>query len=408
MTQRQNRPASPVSPYGAETFDLDDFDGGGAHLELESAQGSLYQDQVVGEAPQAEPWPTGISPEPGQYEIDPGTVDVVAGYGRVPRVLLDTPLYAFTVVQRRLSLKRRVRELQLEFLRSEEERDERLARLAEEHHLALAGLDGFRRVLAPLQSIQELATERRAELKAGQAQSQAELARFDAELEQATELGKQAASKLAEEVAVFEARERDHQRAVARLKRIHIERRAIAEAAKQAAPPGTPLEKVLLSPEQSAKLSRLEGETSAAEAEVEATKRELEAAQKNRTLAQSAVDAQGSARARIERSKQKARQGWEAQISTQKKGVGAAEQQRRDALLAVSRQVLATRALPLDEATLDALRAFDAKIDRLGREIELHALALAAYDRTRFRQGIQFPLAALGGLLVLIFLFTLL
>ena len=346
-------------------------------------------------------WPTGRAPDAETLTIDPVEVAILADYGSAPHSIHLTPVYAYRVFTRQRELKQQLASLSAERDRAELERESTLAELARTVRPIAEQLDGFRRFFTPLIELEQVASQRGQALSSINAELGAHSNTFDAELTQIAEQIN--AQQVLEQAAarVHAEREQLAQRAEAKLKRVHIEIRAVTHVAEQKlGPQGGQIPE----PEAS-QLVALKQRAEGIQPEVAQAKAELEQAKLGLGQARGKLDALRQAERVTARKKQAVGERYHKELHTRSASLSEGEAQQRAALAEVGRAVLAARgSVPVDASWLERVRASSERADRLIFKSETQRRALDAYDRTRVTQGVRLACTALALVVVLLVL----
>ncbi len=346
-------------------------------------------------------WPSGRAPDAETLTIDPIEVAILADYGAAPHSAHLTPAYAYRVFTRQRELKQQLASLCTERDRAELDRETTLAELARTVRPAAEQIDAFRRFFMPLVELEQVASQRGQALSSINAELGAHSSSFDAEL---TQISEQLSAQQAVEqdaLRVHTEREQLAQRAEAKLKRVHIEIRAVTHVAEQKlGPQGGQVPE----PEAS-QLATLRQRAEAIQPEVTQAKAELEQAKLTLGQARSKLDALRQAERVTARKKQAVGERYQKELHVRSAGLSESETQQRAALAEVGRAVLAARGtVPVESSWLERLRAASERADRLIFKCETQRRALDAYDRARVTQGVRLACTALALLVLLLVL----
>jgi len=384
------------------------FDGAGG-FELEPAARSLSTDSgpqsVVtrrAEPSSAEPaWPSGRVPDAETLTIDPVEVVILADYGPAPSSAHLTPAYAYRVFTRQRELKQRLLLLVTERDIAEAEREATLAELARTVRPAAEQVDAFRRFFAPLVELEQVASQRGQALSSVNAELGAHSATFDAELTQLAEQVSAQQTLEQEAERVHAEREQLAQRAEAKLRRVHIEIRAVTHVAEQKLGP----EGGQIPEAEAAQLAILRQRAAGIQPEVAQTKADLEQAKQSLGQARGRLDALRQNERLTSRKKQAVGAHYQKELQVRSAGLGESETQQRSALAELGRAVLAAHgSVPVAAPWLERVRAASERADQLIRRCETQRRALDAYDRAKVALGVRLACTALGLILLLIVL----
>ncbi len=433
---RATSPTAPAAPaqqgYSAPNlFDEDPFESSGLSIELNQNSGEGKVDfgssisfdgqsgfeleptarPLSGESgPQsvvtrrAEPssgeaaWPSGRVPDAETLTIDPVEVVVLADYGSAPSSAHLTPAYAYRVFTRQRELKQRLSSLSIERERAEAEREATLAELARTVRPAAEQVDAFKRLFAPLIELEQVARQRGQALSSVNAELGAHSATFDSELTQLTEqLSAQQALEQDAERACTE-RAQLAQRADAKLKRVHIEIRAVTHVAEQKlGPQGGQIPEA-----EATQLAQLRQREGAIQPEVAQTKAELEQAKLGLGQARARLDTLRQNERLILRKKQALGEHYQKEFKVRSAGLSESETEQRSALADLGRAVLAAHgSVPVPEPWLERVRGASERADQLIRRCETQRRALDAYDRSKVAQGVRLACTAIGIIVLL-------
>ncbi|MEO7032232.1 MAG: hypothetical protein ABI548_00305 [Polyangiaceae bacterium] len=441
---RSLRQAAPAAPYkgsgssAPDLFDEDPFDAGGSlslelnqhatpgvvdfgssidfgasgGFELEPAGPPIAHDSAPHSEvtrhtgsdsnPQASVvWPSGRAPDAEALTIDPGEVAILADYGVAPHSVHLSPAYAYRVFTRQRELKHQLAALCAARDRAELEREATLAELARTVRPVAQQIDAFRRFLTPLVELEQVASQRGQALSSVNAELGAHSANFDAELTQIEKLIMAQQAVEQEAARVLSEREQLAQRAEAKLKRVHIEIRAVTHVAEQKlGPQGGQV------PEPEAgQLIALRQRAETIQPEVTLALAERDQAKLGLGQARGKLDALRQAERTAARKKQALGERYREELQARSAGLSESETQQRAALAEVGRAVLAARgSVPVDGPWLERVRVSSERADRLIFKCETQRRSLDAYDRARVTQGVRLTCTALALLVVLLVL----
>jgi hypothetical protein len=354
----------------------------------------------LGEAAAAA-WPSGHTPARELLAIDPLELSLLAAYGEPPKSAYLTPAYAYRVFQRQRELKSLLAPLEVERARAEAERESTLADLARAVRPQAEGAEQFRRLFAPLLELEQLASQRGQALSSVNAQLSAQANALDAGLGEINALLETERAREHDAQRCYDERDASAQRAHAKLKRVHIEMRAVTQVAEQKlGPRGGQIPE----PEAS-QLAALKERAGALEPEVDQAKAELAQAKLTLDRASASVGAAGQRERLAGRKKQALVQHYQAELDLRGRGSSENEQQQQAALVELGRALLAARgAVAVPPAWLERVRGSSQCADSLLARCELHLRALDAYDRPKVTQGVRLActLAALAVLLIVL------
>ncbi len=346
-------------------------------------------------------WPSGRVLDAEGLTIDPVEVVILADYGPAPSSAHVSPAYAYRVFTRQRELKRGLSSLTIERDSAEAERESALAELARAVRPAAERVDAFRRFFTPLIELEQLASQRGQALSSVNAELGAHSAIFDAELSQ---LGEQVSAQQTverEAERVHAEREQLAQRALAKLKRVHIEIRAVTHVAEQKlGPQGGQI------PEpEAAQLATLRQRADGIQPELAQTKADLEQAKQSLGQARARLDALRQNERLTSRKRQAVGEHYQKELQVRSAGLGESETQQRKALADLGRAVLAAHgSVPVPASWLERVRATSERADHLVRRCETQRRALDAYDRAKVALGVRLACTAIGLIVLLVVL----
>jgi hypothetical protein len=375
---------------------------GNAYSGLEPS-GRMSSDRPKVSAPQAAgaPWPSGSAPERERIALDPLELSLLAGYGESPKSAYLTPGYAYRVFTRQRELKGLLAPLEAERARAETERDQALAELAHALRPEIERAEQFRRMLSPLVELEQLASQRGQALSSVNAELSTQASELDSELERIAEQLELARASEHDAQRLYDQRDAEAKRAQAKLKRVHIEMRALRHVAEQKlGPSGGEIPE----PEAS-QLATLKQRALAVQPEVDLSNTALEHARVALDRASASVNAADRSERLNTRKKQALAQHYQTEIDRRARGLNESEQQQRKALVEIGRAVLAARgAVRVPESWLERVRSASQRADALLVKCELHLRALDAYDRPKVLQGVRLACTLVCIVLLLILL----
>ncbi len=331
------------------------------------------------------------TPPTGLRAIDDVEVAMLADYGEPPASFVTWIPYAILVTNRRLALKKALAELQR--LKTTAERDAREARVELGRALhARRGADVLG-VLAP----QMKACEETAEVAVGRTQAweqareaaDAQRTSLSAKIEEAERASgpyRDQETKLATQMAT---RDGDLRRAKAKLSRVEIELRNLRAAGEQTGAVDAP------------RLELLEAELSARRADVEKAQGHVDELEPRLAKARKELAVMLSAVNDLEKQRRAVDQAQDRTEKVHSSSAGQAEERYHEAVEALARAALDRRlAEGLEPTKTRSAVAMERALASREREIELHELALAAYDKGAFQKG--WAIIAGAGLVVLV------
>ena len=347
----------------------------------------------------ADVWPSGRAREPEQIELDPIEISILADYGEVPREAQLTPGYAFRVFTRQRELKRQLLSISDESDRAEFEREATLAELARAVRPATEGKERFRRLLTPLAELEEVASQRGRALSSVNAQLDAHTTQLDANR---SEIGRQIeAEQQREHIALraHDEREATAKRACAKLRRVHIEMRAVTQVAEQKlGPKGGQIPDV-----EAAQLETLQQRADGLQPEVAEARAQFEHAKQSLGQVRARLEMLRHSERQASRKKQALGEHFEKEVRARSEGMTENEAGQRAALADLGRAVLgANGVVDVPEAWLERVRGVSARADKLMIRREMQRRAIEAFDRQRVTQGVRLVCTLVGLLVVLI------
>jgi hypothetical protein len=202
---------------------------------------------------------------------------------------------------------------------------------------------------------------------------------------------------------VYDEREAAAKRAEAKLKRAHIEIRAVTQVAEQKlGPAGGEIPE----PEAS-QLSALRQRVEDAKPELAHTQAEFAQAKTALERARARLDALRQNERLTTRKKQAVAEQYRKELQVRSQGLNESESLQRTALADLGRAVLtAAGTVDVTESWLERVHDVSDRADKLLVRRELQVRAIGSYDQARVRQGVQLVGTVLG-LFVLIVLFKL-
>ncbi len=402
-------PRTNTAHFGSSVFDDPDS------FELEPTAQPQLSPSAPGKAGPAQPtervavqgghaaWPSGRALDPALLQLDPVELAILADYGDAPRAVQLTPAYAYRVFTRQRELKQQMSSIAAECERAQLERETTLAELARAVRPLAEKIPQFRPLFAPLVELELLAQQRGQALSSINQQLGAQSAQIDAEL-----------AEIAAQSATHEQLERDAERsydeheatakrADAKLKRVHIEMRAVTQVAEQRLGPAGG---AIPDPE-AAQLTALRQRAADLAPEVAHTQAEFSRAKTALGQVRAQLDALRQ-RARVSgRKKQALGEHYHKELQVRGQGLSESETQERAALADLGQAVLGAAGLvEVPEAWLERVRAVSERADKLLIRREMQARAIDGYDQPRARQGVRLACTVLG-LSVLLIVFKL-
>jgi len=338
--------------------------------------------------PAASPWPTGQTPHGEDLHLDPEAIFKIVSWGGAPQTWLECPTYAWLVFRGQRELRIELDRAQRELAAAEARRDTRLGTLAVERAADIAddpsfvsvreSLDRAHRAHADATSQSHAEIRARSEAKAqavaATAAAQATLAERNQQLE--------SAQRNVEQAELEARRER------ARLQRLHIEIRAIDQAA-------------VKEYTAQARQERLKKEATTLEPLVAATEQRLEERRRQLRIAEEEGRRARLALREIEDRAGAASRASHPTRSTALSALEATEAAVRQARADIGRALLATRGrIALSDQTRDELLGLDKSVELLSLRCALLRAAQVSYDRAAVRKGVQLVVLLLA-LLVL-------
>jgi hypothetical protein len=348
-------------------------------------------------------WPTGRAPDITQLKLDPAEIAILADYGDVPHAVQLTPTYAYRVFTRQRELKRQLISIAAECERAQFEREATLAELARAVRPAAEKVEQFRRLFAPLIELEQVAGQRGQALSSINQQLSAHSGQFDAELAQIAQQITAQQELEQDAMRMYDAREAAAKRAEAKLKRVHIEIRAVTQVAEQKlGPTGGEIP----DPEAS-RLGALRQRMEDSKPEVAHTQAELAQAKAALEQVRARLDALRQSERLSTRKKQALGEQYKKELQVRSQGLSESDTAQRAALADLGRAVLgAAGSVEVTDAWLDRVRGVSERADKLLVRREMQVRAIDSYDQPRVRQGVQLACTVLG-LFVLLMSFKL-
>jgi hypothetical protein len=334
----------------------------------------------------APPWPPGQALSRDRLAIDPLELSLLANYGEPPKSAYLTPGYAYRVFMRQRELKRALGPLELERDRAERERDHSLAELARAVRPEAEQNQRFSRLFSPLVELEQIASARGQAISSVQAELTAQASAFDAELAVTATAVLTEQEREREAQGKYDECEARAQRADAKLKRVHIEIRAVTQLAEQKLGPagGTVPEP------EATQLATLKLRADGTQPEVRQAKAELAEARVTLDQATARVTAARQSERLAARKKQALLEHYQKELDVRGRGLTESDEKQRALLAELGRALLdAQGAVAVPDIWLERVRNSTERADALRLRCELHARALNAYDRARAAQGIR-------------------
>jgi len=406
------KPVSRIAAAAPSLFDEDDFLDSSMGLEL--ALGTSQDDQVAPRSARctttiatvdANTWPSGRATDRARLALDPAELALLARYGEPPTNPLLTPAYAYRVFLRQRELKAELEPLDHELAHAENERENALVELASAVRPEAEREEQLKRWLAPLLELEQVAAARGQALSAASADLAQQSVAIDQELDSlATQLELAVAGER-DAQREYEANEDAFRRADAKLKRVHIEVRAVTQVAEhKLGPNGGEVPE----PEAS-RLAELRARAASIEPEVQSARRKLESAKNALDQASTRVAALHHNGRLAERKKQGLIAHYRHELDLRGRSLDESAQQGRAALADLGRAILALRgAVDVPEALLARVRDACEQADALSLRAERYLRALDSYDRARAAQGVKLACTALAVFIALVALKVLL
>jgi len=397
---------APPSTGTPNRFDDEDFLDNGATLELAlddptspHPAPSSARTASTNALRDASGWPTGRAPDRARLAIDPSELALLSGYGEAPTNPLLSPAYAYRVFTRQRELKAELGPLDRDLLRAENERENALAQLARAVRPEAERVEQLRRLLSPLLELEQVAASRGQALSDTNADLDRQASAIDRERDAiAAELELALASERAAQHARDAAQEL-FRRADAKLKRVHIEIRAVTQVIEhQLGPNGGPVP----APEAS-QLAELRARSTVAETELQVARLQLENAETALDHASARVAAVRQNEHLASRKKQALLTHYRQELDLRGRSLDESAEQRDAALADLGRAVLALRgAVVIPEPLIARVRAASDCADALALRAERHLRALDAYDHARASQGVKLACTACAAFFVLL------
>lgn len=394
------RPSYDPSDYGGRTVG-DPFsgldDGPIPDLELD---GPTAHDLPLPDPPPPRPEPSpsppragGPTPALGLRAVDDVEVAALADYGERPASFVMWIPYAILVTNRRMALKKHLAELRRLKGAAEHDVDEALIELGRALHAHRAS-DSLR-VLAPqLKACEEMAevaqgrTEAWVQAREAADAQRSSLAAKIAEAEKASGPYRDRETKLATQMST---RENDLRRAKAKLSRVEIEMRNLRATGEQTGSVDAP------------KLELLQAELEARRADVDKAQGHVDELEPQLAQARKELAVMLSAANDLEKQRRAVDQAQDRTEKVHSSTAGEAEKRYHEAVRELAEGALARNlAEGLDPTKARSAVAMKRALASREREIEVHELALNAYDKGSFQKG--WALIAGAGLVVLVML----
>jgi len=373
---------------------------GAANVRADAARTSL----TLRNEPQsgAQPaWPTGRALDSTRLKLDPVELVILADYGPIPKAIQLTPGYAYRVFRRQRELKRQLLSVAAECQRAELERAATLAELARAVRPAAEAIESFRRLLAPLVELEQVASQRGQALSSINAQLAAQSADFDANLAHITAQISSQEQLERDALRVCDERDALAKRADAKQKRVHIEIRAVSQIAEQKlGPQGGPIPEA-----EAAQLAALRQRARAMKPEAEHAQLELDQAKHALGQVRAQLDVLRQSERQALRNKQALAGHYQQELLTRSQGLTESEAQQRTALAELARGVLAAPgSLAIPDAWLERVRRVSERADQLIVRRETLRGAIESYDALRVAQGVRLACTLLAVVSLLIVL----
>lgn len=392
--------AQPSGPTpGAGT--MDQYFGGafdasiGGDFEVDTS-GALPLEPVA--ALDDTPWPSGLTPLRGDLAIDDARVNSAAAYGP-PGPAVLAPVYAYRVFVRQQVLVRRRGETERAFNDAELKRAELLKEMVQSHRGEIERNERFTRLVEPLASLEAQARERQQAAAQVHGELASQLEVFDKKLAELEEQRVARQGVVTERAAEHTTAEEHFGRANAKLRRVQIEIRNLEAKVREAVGP----QGGVVPPDMAAKLRPLQDQMRALEPNATTAKSALDAAQAKLREAQAAVTETTRAMAAVEKDKRTLMAKYESRIASSSASQHEAEQQEREAFLAIARAILDLRgAIAVDAETRKQITALDQLVERRLVDHEIAVRAVDAFDHERRSLGHKMAIGVVVLLLALI------
>lgn len=384
--------------YGGGGFEFgddfdDDLDGGPGGVDVAAA--------IAAKQPKRD-LPNGLTPTPEDLEMTEAEVATVSGYGPKPPGWYLAPTYAVRVFQRRRVLEARLVDLRRQLEQVESERDLALADVAANWRPRLLSDDRFQPLF---QKVDDAESRLRVETQ-GMAEVNAQYREQAGQLEaQRGQCEKRRAGLLdveAELESELRAREDEHRRLAAQMKRVQI---VLRNAAKLEAEAKDPASGVQLPPDHAAKVANARQQLPVAKQAEEAQRERVKEAANRVREARANTQVVNKELRQLDAQRRQLDQQFTQESSTRSTLVSDGEQQKRTAWADVTRALLSSDlGAELSEEEVAELKARDAKVRRVATEFHRHSLAVDAYDRDAYKVGFLVMGLVGGSLLLLIVL----
>jgi hypothetical protein len=407
-------PGASSSVYSGSSLDMDEDEGPGAALELQSYHppaGTMPSVPIGG--PSYAPAPTGATAAASKApsaaaaahhalppaEVDPSAARQLAGYGTAPQAFYLAPLYSVRVLKRHRELRTALAKLNQEFEAAELRRDEALANVGQACRGEYEGDSRFESAFVGVRQLEEMAGARGQALQQLSSQAQATSAQLD---EQISGFQQQIAALRANETAALDEVSRRQEaatRVVAKQKRLLIEARSATQVAQQAAGgPGAPIPA-----EHADRIQNLQAQAAALQPEATQLQQELAAAQQALAGIRGQINGLAQQAKALDRQKKGAEQQFQGQISAQQADFGSVQRDLTRALAAVGQLFLAeTDTVSVDASLRQAVTSCEAELNRVNEQRELTLRALDLHDTAIYKRGFVVAASAVVALIVLL------
>ena len=344
-------------------------------------------------------WPSGRPLDTTQLQLDPVEIAILADYGDIPKAIQLTPSYAYGVFLRQRELKRQLVSISAECQRAEFEREATLAELARAVRPAAERIELFRRFFVPLLELEQVASQRGKALSSINEQLDTRGAQLDAEHAQVSAQISAEEKHEHDAQRVHDEREARAKRAEAKLKRVHIEMRAVTQVAEQKlGPQGGQIPDA-----EAAQLTELRQRAEAVKPELSQAQAELAQAKQALDQVRARVGALRQSARHAARKKQALGEQYQKEVRVRTSGMSESEAAQRSALADLARAVLASAgAVDVSPSWLERVRSVSERADKLTVRREMFLRAVDCYDHARVGQGVRLACTAVALIILLI------
>jgi uncharacterized coiled-coil protein SlyX len=297
-------------------------------------------------------------------------------------------------------LEQRLAEAEYALNDAEQKRADLLKQMVQSRRAEIEKNERFGRLMEPLALLEAQARERQVAVSRVHGELGSQMQGFDARLQELETTRSAQQRVVKERSAEHSAAEEHFGRANAKLRRVQIEIRNLEAKVREVLGP----DGGVVPPEIAHKLGPLQGQVRVLEPNATSAKGALDAAQTQLAEAEAQVAQTTRAMAAVEKDKRSLVAKYEGKIASSSASLREAEEQEREAFLAIARAVLDLRgAIPVDAETRRQIAAADQLVERRLLQHELEVRALSAFDRERRSLGHKMVVAT-GVLLVVLVL----